>query len=82
MNLRELIERADAAYTAACTGDPGLVIGYHENDQLDGCDTLAQFIAREMRSMFEGGTDEQVLSDARRAMSIAADQLRETAVRL
>lgn len=70
MTLDDLIAKVEKAYP--------LVGDYHREPDEDHGDTLAQFIARELRDTFcSGEDDEEQTAEARRVLEIAADQINE-----
>lgn len=70
MTLEQIIAIADEAY-----GD-GLVGLYHDEPTGDHGDTLAKFIAIELRETYEAGaTDSEQLREAYRVMKSARNQL-------
>lgn len=72
MRLSEIIAIADRAYP---DGD-GVVQAYSENPEVQRGDTLAEFIALELKDVYDAdGSSEDQLAEAVRAMLRARDQL-------
>lgn len=74
MNLKRLIEIADAAYDS---GDgENLVSRYHNSPHDDSGDSLARFIAIELSETFDSNSsDEEQLNTAASQIQRAIDQL-------